>query len=155
MYMMRTKNTGSSSKTLQLPIQGINSVAAYTVLRRTELSGFFVWSDAMWLLLVSAGNLKYSTFKNNLHTKYKHKEIKCAASAGCRKELQTLFSIPGLPGVKNIWNLKGIASTCSNTWWITFMQYRLLTLILWADSAFSDTSYVYEHEIEEWISTQK
>jgi hypothetical protein len=31
----------------------------------------------------------------------------------------------------------------------------LLTLILWAVSALSNASYVYEHEIEEWIITQK
>ena len=117
--MMRIWNTGSYSKTVQLPIQGSNSLVAYTLLRRTEVFGFFARSDAAWLLVVSAGNLKESEFKNNLHTKYKHKEMKCAASAVCRQELQTIFSIPGSPGVKNIWNLKDIASTCCKTWWIT------------------------------------
>jgi len=101
--MMRTRNTGSSSMTVQLPIQGSNSVVVYTVLRRIEVSAFFARSDAMWLLPVSAGNLKDSAFKNNLHTKYKYKEIKCAASAGCKQEPHTLFIIPVLPGVKNIW----------------------------------------------------
>jgi len=83
---------------------------------------FFARSDATWLLLVSAGNLKDCAFKNNVHTEYKHEEIKCAASAGCRQELQTLFSIPGSPGVKNIWNLKDIAGTCCKTWWITSLS---------------------------------
>ena len=45
--MMRTKNTGSSSKTVQLPIKCSNSVAVYTVLRWTELSGFYARSDAI------------------------------------------------------------------------------------------------------------